>query len=226
MTIYKKGVLISCVLVVISMCGALILNYAFQEQFWCNVLLGVYGSSLLTLITSLIGYFADRKAVMEQFYTNTLKLLNKFNRYQNDFSLEQKINFYLDLADYDITDWDMSFGKMDFFFNGNRAYIYAKIYKPLLETYHKSCSHSWHFRMHTNGTGVNEVVMQHFVDEIEPSILEKKALIHNAGKDDEVSGTSIKNKIEENILTELDGKYYALMYGKKKYQKNKEHTNG
>lgn len=224
MTIYKKGVYISGILVVVSMAGALILNYVFPEQFWCNVLLGVYGSALLTLITSLIGYFAERKSVMEMFYTNTLKLLNKFNRYQNDFSLEQKITFYLDLDDYDITDWDMSFGKMDFFLNDNRTYIYAKIYKPLLEAYHKSCSHSWHFRMHINGTGVNEAVMLDFVNEIEPNILEKKVFTYENEDNGDVTGTTVKNKIEENVLTELNGKYYALMYGKKKYQKNKENN--
>lgn len=161
---------------------------------------------------------------MELFYTNTLKLVNKFNRYQDDFLLEQKIHFYLDLSDYDITDWDMSYGKMDFFFNGNRKYIYEKLYKPLLETYHKSCSHSWHFRMHINGTGVNEVVMQDFVNEIEQNILEKKAFTYKTGDDGDVTGTTVKNKIVENILTELDGNYYVLMYGKKKLRKNKENN--
>lgn len=57
-------------------------------EYWCNVMLGIFGSSLLTAITSLIGYFTERKTVMEEFYTETLKLFNQFNRYQHDLSLD------------------------------------------------------------------------------------------------------------------------------------------
>ena len=36
---------------------------------------------------------------------------------------------------------------------------------------------------------------------------------------------SIKNKIVDDMLKELDGKYYELMYGKKKAQTIKEEQN-
>lgn len=222
MSVYKRGFVISFVLVIASIIVALILNYMCCEQFWCNVMLGIFGSSLLTAITSLIGYFAERKTVMEEFYTETLKLLNQFNRYQHDLSLEQKIGFYLSLSDYDLTDWNVVIGKMDFFKEENRKYIYDKIYKPLLDTYRTACSHSWHFRMHVNGTGVNKAVMQKFVEEIEPCILETKLFSYGDEEENEIVGSSIKNKIVEGILTELNGKYYTLMYGKKKVQKDVE----
>ena len=221
MTVYKRGIIVSSVLCIVSLIIAIVLNYGFEETFWCNVLLGVFGSSFLTMVTSVIGYRHERRIVLEEFYTETLKLINRFNKYQTDFSLDQKIDFYLDLEDYDTTDWDFSVGKMDFFNKDNWKYIYGEIYKPLLDTYNKACSHSWHFRMHKNGTGTNEAVMQTFIDEIEPCFIEKKT--HTLQTEDgDIHPTSIKNKIVDDMLKELDGKYYELMYGKKKAQTIKE----
>lgn len=224
MTVYKKGIIVSIVLCVMSFVGARVLSNSCDGNFWCNILLGIFGSSFLTFVTSLIGYKHERIMVLEEFYTETLKLINRFNKYQTDFSLNQKIDFYLDLEDYDTTDWDFSVGKMDFFNKDNWKYIYGEIYKPLLDTYNKACSHSWHFRMHKNGTGTNEAVMQTFIDEIEPCFIEKKT--HTLQTEDgDIHPTSIKNKIVDDMLKELDGKYYELMYGKKKAQTIKEEQN-
>lgn len=221
MAIYKRGIIVSSVLCLVSLFIAIILNYGFEESFWCNVLLGVFGSSFLTVVTSVIGYKHERRILMEEFYTETLKLINMFNSYQTDLSLEQKIDFFLKLSDYDTTDWDFVVGKMDFFNKNNWKYIYREIYKPLLDIYNKACSHSWHFRMHKNGTGRNDAVMQSFINEIEPCFIEKKTNTLQTEEGD-FHSTSVSNRIVEKILKELDGRYYELMYGKKKAQTIKE----
>lgn len=224
MTVYKKSVYITAVLTICSLIIAAILNYRFDESFWCNVMLGIFGSSLLAAITSLIGYFAERKKTMEKFYTESLKLLNRFNKYQTDFSLDQQIDFFLDLDDYDTSDWDAAFGDMDFFRNENRTYVFKKIYNPILDAYRTACSHSWHFRMHKNDTGRNENVMKVFVSEIEPSFIERKKFEYGE-EPEKVSGQSIKNKLVEDMFSELNGKYYELLYGSKKAKKNLEVDN-
>lgn len=224
MTVYKKSFYVTAVLALCSLLLAVVLNYAAEESFWCNVMLGVFGSSLLAAITSLIGYFSERRKSMERFYTESLKLLNCFNKYQTDFNLDQQIDFFLDLDEYDTTDWDAAFGDMDFFWNSSRTYVFNQIYKPILDVYRTACSHSWHFRMHKNGTGKNENVMKKFVSEIEPSFIERKKFEYG-DEPEKASGQSIKNKLVEDMFSELNGKYYELMYGSKKAKKNLEVEN-
>ena len=163
MRIYKRGFIITKVLAMISLVIAIGLNYVFEEQFWCNVCLGVFGSSILTAITSIVGYFVERKNVTEGFYVETVKVVQEINKYQNDLRLDDKIDFFLSLSDYDTTAWDMYYGQMDFFQNQYRKDVYQRIYNPVLAVIKKASSHAWHFRMHKNGTGRNEVVMQSFV---------------------------------------------------------------
>lgn len=219
MSVYKKGVTITAILSVVSLVIAIILNYAFRETFWCNVCLGLFGSSVLTFITSIIGYFAERRSCLEGFYTETLRIVNRINRYQHDLPLDDKIVFFLDMADYDKTLWDSLLGKMDFFDNKQRDYIYQNIYNPLRDIDKAISSHTWHFRMHKNGTGRNEAVMTAFVEEIEQHILDKTE--HHLPTEDnkDFVATSIKNKVVEEILKELNGHYYEIMYGKKKASK-------
>ncbi len=216
MSVYKKGVVITVILSVLSLVIAILLNYCLGEQFWCNVCLGVFGSSLLTFITSYIGYFAERKNCMEGFYTDTLRILNQYNKYQDDLTINDKIDFFLFMADFDRTSWDAHFGKMDFFDNTQRNYIYKNIYTPLKEIDRAILKHAWQFRMHKNGTGRDEAVMAAFVKEIEAYILDFKQQSIPMENNEKFMSTSIKNKIVEDILKELDGHYYVVMYGKKK----------
>jgi len=226
MTIYKKGIITSSILSVVSFLIALILNYVCLNQFWCNVMLGIFTGAMLNFISSIIGYFVERKTVLEEFYTETIKIVNVFNRYQHDLNSDQKIDFFLKLADYDTSHWDMAYSKIDLFSEKERKYVYNQIYKPLLECYRKSCSHSWHFRMHVNGTGKNDVVMAKFIDEIEPAILKiEKKEVYDKSKNENFPIRSIKNQIVENIIEELNGHYYLLMYGKKKFENLKKMGN-
>lgn len=226
MSIYKRGFIITAVLALISLVLAMGLNYVLEEQFWCNVCLGIFGSSLLTAITSSVGYFVERKRVTEGFFTETKRVIQEINKYQHDLKLDDKIDFYLSLSDYDTTAWDMYYGQMDFFRNQYRKDVFERIYKPVLAVLKKASSHAWHFRMHKNGTGRNEVVMQNFVNEIESAILEKTQHKCGADENQEYVVTGVKNKVVENILDELNGWYYEMMYGQKKSSKETEGQNG
>lgn len=215
MSIYKRGFIVTIALALVSLVIALVLNYLLEEQFWCNVCLGIFGSSLLTAITSIIGYFVERKRVTEGFYEETKKIIYEMNKYQHDLRLDDKIDFYLSLSDYDTTNWDMYYGQMDFFRNQYRKDVFNRIYNPVLAVLQKASSHAWHFRMHKNGIGRNEVVMQKFIDEIETVILERTQLKYGADKNQECVVTRVKKKIVEDILDELNGWYFEMMYGKR-----------
>ena len=85
MTIYKRSFVLTLVISIVSFFGAVTLNYAMQEQFWCNVLLGVFGGAILTAITSIMGYFVERRKTLEQFYLETIKLLKRYNKLYMSF---------------------------------------------------------------------------------------------------------------------------------------------
>ncbi len=225
MRIYKRSVIITGIISIVSLAFAIILNYVVNEEFWCNVCLGLFGSSFLTLITSIIGYFVEKRNCMDSFYIETKKFLNKFNRYQIDLKLEDKIAFFLEMADYDKTNWDMDFGKMDFFNNKQREYIYYNIYTPLIEARKIIADHAVQFRMHTNKTGKNEPTMFALVENIEKCFLSQKKYHLPMEDNNKIIATEVHNRIVEDILKELNGRYYKIMNGKKKALK-KEIANG
>ena len=226
MSVYKRGFIVTVMLAIVSLIVAIGLNYGLGEQFWCNVCLGVFGSAFLTAVTSLIGYFVERKRVTEGFFVETTKMLNELNKYQPDLSLEDKLNFYLSLLDYDVTTWDMYYGQMDFFKSSYRGRIYSSIYKPLRMVRDKVLSHAWQFRMHKNGTGRNEVAMQSFVDEIEACILQKTQRKLMVDENQEYVATGLSNKTVKDVFSELNGWYYEMMYGAKQANKVTEERNG
>lgn len=217
MSIYKKSIIITSILSGISLLIAIILNYVCNEQFWCNVCLGVFGSSLLTFVTSMVGYFSERRNCLEGFYTETLKYISKINTYQKDLALCDKVDFFLEMIEYDKTIWDSFYGKMDFFNNSKtRKYIYEKIYTPIKEVDQSILRHSLHFREYKNGKGRVDEVIRKFIEEIEPFILTEDKYLASVENGETLVATYIRNRILTNIFTELNGHYYEIMYGKKK----------
>ena len=57
MKVYKNAIIATGIITLISFLASFIFNFYTQvNSFWCNALLGIFGSSLLTLLTSTIGY--------------------------------------------------------------------------------------------------------------------------------------------------------------------------
>lgn len=139
-------------------------------------------------------------------------------------TLEEKIDFLLEYADSDKIEWDSCLGDIDFLFDfrkKNFEYIYCSIYKPLLELQRAVQKHYWHFKWYKDGIGKNDRVMEDFVAEIEPLILDRQE--ENVPGEFDKSGVitkslviiSVSNKIVGKINNELRGRYYKLMYNKK-----------
>ena len=102
MTVYKRSVIVTASISIVSLIIVIIINYVGIETFWSDVCLGLFGSSILTMITSIIGYFVERKNCMEGFYTETLKFAGRLKRYYYITELEEKIDFFLNMMDYEM----------------------------------------------------------------------------------------------------------------------------
>ena len=92
-----------------------------------------------------------------------------------------------------------------------------------MDAHKKACSHTWHFEMQINGTAVNDEVMEKFVNGLETIIIrEEEYVVGNDNNEYVVKGGY--NHIVKKFDTELNGKYYEIMYGKKKAKENREET--
>lgn len=227
MKVYRNATIITAVLTIFSFFAALLLNFYIQvDPFWCNALLGVFGSSLLTLLTSIIGYRVERRKTFEGFSYTTKAILHDLNKYQTLWSLDEKIEYFLNYHDVSKVDWDKYFGDFCFMIDykqKNRKYIYTKIYTPILKINQAINSHVWHFRWYKDGSGRNDRAVGKFIEEIESLIIEvstETCSISPTDSESKVIMTSTKNKIVCNIQSELNERYYRLMYGKKTYMEN------
>lgn len=221
---YVISTRITAALTCLSFVVTLIIHYGFhgaEAEFWCNVCLAVFGSGLLTFITSCIGYGTEKRRTLEGFSYSTRSLLHILNKYDLGWDLEKKIDFFLDYIDVDKSIWDAQLGAIYFMFDPGKEkfkYIYKKIYKPILDVNQKIAGHETHFRWHKDGSGKNNAVMAYFVGEIEPLFMERTANRHTLEDGQEFETTAIQNKLVHATLEELNGKYYDIMYNKKQIE--------
>lgn len=229
MKIYRNATLVTAFLTVFAGVAAGCLNFwTTADSFWCNLLLGVFGSGLLTFITSVIGYRVERQKTFEGFLYCTKEILHNLNKYRLSWTVEEKIDFFLTYHDISCAEWDRYFGEFCFLFDfghKNREYIYNKIYHPILEINQRVNHHVWHFRWHKEGSGQDEHVMERFVREIEDLIIERKIDIGPSEAETSVKIRSIpisttRNKIVGDLLYELNNEYYRLMYGNRVYKQS------
>ena len=227
MRVYKRLIIISAIATVLSLGVAMLLNYFFMNlrtEFWVNVCLGVFGSSILTMFTSIVSYQYERRKTLEGFTYHTRQLLAYLTKYQTNMPLEQKIHFFLNYHDLDSSAWDADFGEMDFFFepfHKSRKYIYDRIYNPILKFNAAVANHVWHFRWYLDGTGKNECVMHGFVSELEDFLIETTKQEFPAEYDEKGNVistnfyTTVVPKLFSQIENELSGHYYDIMYSKR-----------
>lgn len=236
MRLNKKLIIISTVITVFSFVIAFYLYFYCVycgKDFWVNILVGIFGGAFLTIITSTVSYSRDKQICLESFSYHTRQLLSYLNKYQENMSIEQKIQFYLDYADLDKTSWDMDYGSIDFLFEticGGGKYIYDSIYKPILDFNSAVSNRVWHFRWYLDGSGRNERVINDFLNELQNYLLEKETQEIPTQVDEQENVISTckysytKPKLTANINQELSGRYYDLMYGRK--ARKMEENNG
>lgn len=204
-------------------------------NFWTNVSLALFGSAVLSFLTSLLTYFHEKRKTLEGFVYHTKQIVHFLNQYQESMSLEEKIKFFLAYNDFDKTAWDADYGNMDFFWrnkSGNRKYIFDSLYQPIIKFNSAVNNHSWHFKWHLDGSGRNENVMAKFVDELESYLIVKKEYEVPVEYNDDGSVKrvckiqSVQSLLVRTILKELNGHYFEIMYGKKVKKQMEANNNG
>lgn len=231
MKIYKNMTVITAIIAILSLVAAMIMHYLFpcsETDFWINVCLGIFGSAFLTILTSIMSYNHEKVKTLENFLYHTRQILSVANKYQEHMTLEEKMRFFLEYSEFDKIAWDADFGNMSFLFEKtthNQKYIYDNIYKPILDFNHAVANHVWHFRWHLDGSGKNDAVMQKFVDELQGYLLritEQDIPTEYNENNNPISFChyrSTEPKLVFDVKKELGGRYYDIMYGKRKATK-------
>ena len=125
---------VTAILTVSSFIVTIILHYlckGIEFEFWSNIVLAIFGSSILAFITSAIGYFAEKRNALEGFWSSTMTLLHYINKYELNWDLEKKIDFFLNYIDIDESLWGSNFGTIYFLIDFGRTdqnYIYEYIF--------------------------------------------------------------------------------------------------
>ena len=216
---YAKSIYFTAPLTLIALIAAVLLHYCVKgtgTEFWCNVCLGIFGSGLLTVLVSCVGYASEKKKTMEGFYYNTLDILRFLSRYDGSWGRDRKIDFFICYCDMNLVSWDMCFGDMLFLFDFSKKsikYVFEKIYSPILKFNKTVGNRSYHLRLYKNGDSNNTAVIDKMLAEIESLLItEEKSVVESEGK--QITVTHVKSLLTNPVLEELYDGYYNLMYRK------------
>lgn len=218
---YAISIYITVPLTAVSLGIALLLHYCgngTEAEFWCNVCLGIFGSGLLTVLVSCVGYASEKKKTMEGFYYSTKSILHQLGSYDGSWDRDRKIDFFVDYYEKEQFVWDSQLGDIFFLFDFSRDnfnYVYNAIYCPIIHLNHELGDRVFHFKLYKNGERIPDAILDRLISELEPVILKKEQKTVEC-EGNKATIISVKNVLVSSVGKELSGRYYDLMYRKAK----------
>lgn len=220
----KPAIIWSTIISVVALICSLVLQY-FGLEYAANLLAGIFASGVLTIMISIINYRTERRKTLEQFYSYAKKAANNYNRFENDGDLERSIDSVLAMNDFDYIELDNAYGDMSFLFHDKktRKYIFEKIYEPTLVLRKLISEKCFHFREYRKAFSGNSRVMRIFVDEVAVAIMSHQEMTSVNEHGVSIVMKTTHNKAVEQLLEELDGHYYKIMYPRAKKEVKNAH---
>lgn len=217
---YKYCNWITLVLLVVSFLGCLWLLFLgdlenIYVNFWCNVLLAIFGSSLLTFITTLIGYVDEKRKTLDLLFIETQNILKIIKMYDAKKNIDDKVNFLLRIYDYNFYTWENCISNLGFWTDFNLknqkklSVIIKKLYFPINNLRQKISNKSQNFYWYIDGSGRNEEVIKSYIEEIE------KCFIQN-------NGSFSYNYLVKDINNFLIYEYTRFFNGKERKYNGKD----
>ena len=220
----KPAIIWSTIISVVALICSLVLQY-FGLEYAANLLAGIFASGVLTIMISIINYRTERRKTLEQFYSYAKKAANNYNRFENDGDLERSIDSVLAMNDFDYIELDNAYGDMSFLFHDKktRKYIFEKIYEPTLVLRKLISEKCFHFREYRKAFSGNSRVMRIFVDEVAVAIMSQQEMTSVNEHGVSMVMKTTHNNAAEQLLEELDGHYYKIMYPRAKKEVKNAH---
>lgn len=174
-----------------------------------NISLAIFGSSLVSFVMSLIGYFANRRKAMELFSFEAKKVvlvignLVYFNPTKSN--IDECIDKYLCFIETDLSSFSNAYGGLDFFFNAKmRAPTAKSIYTPIIEAYKKVVQKDMIFNIYKSG-GVSKESLSSILCDFNDYWF---SYIHTQ---DNLSGSILMKKLYNDLMNAIE-KFRCSIY--------------
>lgn len=200
MKIYAKSIWCLSIITTISL---IILLYYFDCKQVYDICLAIFGSSLVSLIISIIGYRCSKRKALEVFYLSIYKRIVYYNTYIQSWSIKDKCGYFINHYLKDFPSIGEAYAEIYFFFdfkNNNKKYIYNNIYCKCKEMMDTIDSYYLNFQLYINKTGENTKTIERYIE-----LLENKLFLYD--------GINAKSNFSDEIMSELNGKFFKIVYG-------------
>ena len=191
--------------------------------FWSNVLLGVFGSGLLTFVVAAINYCTERRKALENFWTLGHKAARAFGKYPIGGNDAEKIESILIIGEFDYAAFDDAYASIDFLFGNKKRKqkIFAEIYRPVRDAGGIVSVSAFNIIRLRRAIPGNMKILERYISEVDKILIteEKSYVESETGNKIEVTLTS--NRMTDLCIERLDNFYWKTMYPRKKHEEEK-----
>lgn len=116
--IHKISIWCASIISLISFTIAFYLNTQICKfEFWVNLLIGIFASSLLVLATSVIGYLTSKNETLHKFENEAYELIKQFLKISNNNDPYIQMDCLQEIGHYNIVNFKNIYGDISFFLN-------------------------------------------------------------------------------------------------------------
>ena len=193
-----------------------------ENTFLSNVMLGIFGSGLLTVMVSTINYWTMRRRTLEDFWSYGLKVVKCFNRYSATDDFDNQVRELLEIADYDYQPFDDAYGDICFLFREKkkRKELAERIYGPIMEVRKAIGERAHLFRENTKAENGNRLTTKALISEIEPCLIERVKYLVPDESGREIEYTGVTPYMVRKLNKEFNDYFYWIMYPWRKKEKD------
>ncbi len=168
MKIYAKSIWWLSLITLISFCVLV-----FSNETVYDISLAIFGSSLVTLIISIIGYRSERKKTLEHFYNVICKRISYLSTYLQSWSIEDICNFFINHFYRDFPSIGDAYADIYFLWDYKKKklkYIYNNIYSKCRDMSYYIDNYYFDFATYINKTGKNSQIIKEYTKNLEKNI--------------------------------------------------------
>ena len=188
---------------------ALIIALLFTggEGLAYDILIGIFGGSILTFILTLVNYKIERQKTLESFYLTVRGYIKELSKYEPfNHNIKYKAKFFLEYYNLVLPDLEKTFNDICFLldYKKDKKYIEERIYLPTIRLNRKISNNYWNYKRYVDGKKEQEATVREAIEDIE-----KTLYAIYSGK----IGVACEPKFIRNILSEIENpsRFYKIM---------------
>lgn len=199
---------------------ALLLAWVLDSSgysFWSNVMLGIFGSSLLTVLVSGINYYTERRRILKAFWTAGHKAARNLNRYPICGTISEKADAIILMNEFDFEALRDAYSEINFIFNNKRLKkrIFDELYRPLEDAQGIVRNSADEITRLRRDIPDKPQVLEDYVKAVDDVLIETKEYACN---DNTLTIPCTSNKIFAPCYERFNGFYWKIMYPLRKQE--------